>query len=48
MLRNLILVALFASVALARNYPVFNRSCDERKEEMVPNVKEAFNVAAVS
>jgi hypothetical protein len=49
MLKTLFTLAIFATVALAqRDYPNFDRSCDERKEAITPFVKDNFNVAAVS
>lgn len=51
-MKYLILVALFAFAAAQeegeREWPIFNRTCAERSAVIRPQVKTAFNVAAVS
>jgi hypothetical protein len=51
-MKYLIIVALFAFAAAQdegeREFPVFNRTCSVRSAEIRPNVKTAFNTAAVS
>lgn len=51
-MKYLILIAIFAfSFASAqenRTYPIFQRTCSERSAIIRPQVKTAFNVAAVS
>lgn len=50
-MKYLILIALFAFASAQdsnRTYPIFDRTCSERSAVVRPNVKTAFNVAAVS
>lgn len=48
-MKYLILVALFAlAAAQDRRYPIYDRPCSVRSEIIRPQVKTAFNVAAVS
>lgn len=48
-MKFLILVALFAfASADIRKSTIYDRSCSERSNEIRPQVKTAFNVAAVS
>lgn len=51
-MKYLVAAVLLAYIALVagqdREYPIFDRTCDERKLEMRDSVKQDFNVAAVS
>lgn len=51
-MKYIILIALFALVVAAdepiRKSTVYDRTCEERSAEIRPQVKTAYNVAAVS